>query len=165
MTMSRILLFSAFSLLGLLCFPQSSSLTRDKDPVIISGASLPDLSTTAPAEIVGFSYMNGSWTQIPVQADERALLDIVTPYGPLAGTGVGYLPPGPSASNPKLYFYCDAATHVGADPVATFDSDDELSFMAKDAGGKFNGTSYPAGVLSHVCYQVMIKDTMLRDTG
>lgn len=163
--MSRIIFLSAFSLLGFLCFPQSSSLTRDKDPVIISGASLPDFSTVGPAEIVGFKYVSGSWTQIPVQADERALLDIVTPYGPLAGTGAGYLPPGPSASNPKLYFYCDAATHVGVDAVATFDSDDELSFMAKDAGGKFNGTSYPAGVVNNVCYQVMIKDTMLRDTG
>lgn len=163
--MKRIIFLSAFSLLGFLCFPQSSSLKRDKDPVIISGASLPDFSTSGPAEIVGFKYVNGSWTQIPVQADERALLDIVTPYGPLAGTGAGYLPPGPSASNPKLYFYCDAATHVGADPVTTFDSDDELSFMVKDAGGKFNGTSYPAGVVSNVCYQVMIRDTMLRDTG
>lgn len=163
--MRKTIFLSIFSLLSILSFSQSSSLTRDKDPVIISGAGLPDFSTLGPNEIVGFKYVNNNWTQIPVQADERALLDIVTPYGPLAGTGVGYLPPGPSASNPKIYFYCDAATHVGADPVGLFDSDDELSFMAKDAGGKFSGTSYPAGVTSGLCYQVMIRDTMLRDTG
>lgn len=163
--MNRLIFLSAFSLVSIPSFAQSSSLTRDKDPVVISGAGLPDFSTLSPNDIVGFKYVNGNWTQIPVQADERALLDIVTPYGPLAGTGAGYLPPGPSASNPKIYFYCDAATHVGADPLGLFDSDDELSFMVKDAGGKFNGTSYPGGVASSLCYQVMIRDTMLRDTG
>lgn len=163
--MNRIVLLSALGLWGSLCSGQSSSLSRDKDPVIIAGASLPDFSTLSPHEIVGFKYVSGNWIQIPVQADERALLDIVTPYGPLAGTGAGYLPPGPSPSNPKLYFYCDGATYVGADLPGTFDSDDELCFMAKDAGGRFNGTTYPPGTVNQLCYQVMIKDTMLRDTG
>jgi hypothetical protein len=163
--MNKITFLSAFSLAGFLSFAQSSSLVRNNDPVIISGASLPDLSTLTPSEIVGFKYAGGNWTQIPVQADERTLLDIVTPYGPLAGAGVGFLPPAPSPSNPKIYFYCDAATHVGVDAVNTFDSDDELSFMAKDAGGKFNGTSYPAGVAANLCYQVMVLDTVLHDTG
>lgn len=163
--MKHLVFLSTLNLMGFLSFAQNSSLSRDKEPVIISGASLSDFSALEPHEIVGFKYLSGSWTQIPVQADERALLDIVTPYGPLAGTGAGYLPPGPSPSNPKIYFYCDAATHTGADLPGTFDSDDELCFMVKDAGGKFNGTSYPPGVVNNLCYQVMIKDTMLRDTG
>jgi hypothetical protein len=163
--MNKIIFLSAFSLAGFLSFAQSSSLTRNNDPVIISGTSLPDLSTLTPSEIVGFKYASGNWTQVPVQVDERALLDIVTPYGPLAGTGLGFLPPAPSPSNPKIYLYCDAATNVGVDATSTFDGDDELSFMAKDAGGKFNGTSYPTGVASNLCYQVMVLDTVLHDTG
>lgn len=163
--MNKIIFLATFSLTGFLSSAQSSSLTRKNDPVIISGASLPDLSTLAPSEIVGFKYATGNWTQIPVQVDERALLDIVTPYGSLAGAGVGFLPPAPSPSNPKIYFYCDAATHVGVDAITTFDGDDELSFMAKDAGGKFNGANYPAGVATNLCYQVMVLDTVLQDTG
>jgi len=144
---------------------QTSSLTRVNDPVIISGADLSFFSVINPDQIVGFKYVSGTWSQIPVQVDERALLDIVTPYGALAGTGVGYLPPAPSPNNPKIYFYCDAATNIGVDPVATFDSDDELVFMAKDAGGMYTGTNYPAGVVQGSCQQVAIYDTMSVDTG
>lgn len=162
--MNRSFLFLLFAHAGLLVNAQSV-LQRQHDPVIVTGASLPGLSGLNPSEIVGFRYDNQAWTQIPVQVDERALLDIVKPYGPLAGTGVGYLPPAPSANNPKIYFYCDANTHVGPDPVVTFDSDDELVFMAKDAGNIFTGSTYPAGVLGTSCHQVMINDTMHKDTA
>jgi hypothetical protein len=158
--MKKILLPILFSGVSLFSISQSSSLNRVNDPVVITGASIAALNTLKPTDIVAFCYIDGSWGQIPVQVDERALLDIVTPYGALAGTGVGYLPPAPSASNPKLLFYCDTATNVGGDADTTFDSNDELVFMSKDAGGLFTGGGYPTGVVNGTCQQVTITDPL-----
>jgi len=108
-----------------------------------------------PGQIVGFKFSGGVWSQIPVQVDERALLDIVTPYGPLA-SGAGYTP---SASNPKILFYCDTSTYVGADPDTTFDSNDELVFMLKDAGGQSDG-SLPIGVVAGTCTEITLTDPL-----
>jgi hypothetical protein len=108
---------------------------------------------------VGFRFENGAWKQIPVQVDERALLDIVTPYGPLAAAAGN--PPSPS--NPKVLFYCDAATHTGADPDPAFDNDDELVFMAKDAGNLAGGAP-PANVVNGSGRRITITDP-LGETG
>src|SRR6218665_15765 len=94
------ILFTVFSVYA------QSTLNRPNDPVVLTGSQLPALNVLKPAAIVGFKYVNGTWTQIPIQIDERALLDIVTPYGSLAGNASGYMAPAPSASNPKIYFYC-----------------------------------------------------------
>lgn len=134
---------------------QTSTLNRPNDPVVLTGSQLTSFSSLQPSQIVGFKFVNGSWIQIPIQVDERALLDIVTPYGGLA-TQVGY-PPSPI--NPKITFYCDAATNTGADPTSTFDSDDELVFMAKDAGGQSNGT-IPNGVVTNTCSEITITDPL-----
>ena len=134
---------------------QTGTLNRPNDPIVLTGAELPSFSAMKPARIVGFRFSQGTWAQIPVQADERALLDIVTPYGPLA-SGAGHTP---SASNPKILFYCDTATYVGTDPDTTFDSNDELVFMAKDAGDRSDGSA-PAGVISASCLEVTITDPL-----
>jgi hypothetical protein len=136
-------------------FSQSSTLNRPKDPVILSGSQLTSFAGLNPRQIVGFKFENGNWMQIPVQVDERASLDIVTPYGPLA-IAAGYPP---SLSNPTITFYCDSATYTGADPITTFDSDDELVFMAKDAGGQSNGTT-PSGVVNATCQEITITDPL-----
>jgi hypothetical protein len=137
-------------------YAQVSTLTRSNDPVILSGADLSNFGALNPSAIVGFKFINGAWTQIPIQVDERALLDIVTPYGPLAATSA--FPPSPT--NPKIYFYTDATTYTGADPITTFDADDELVFMAKDAGGLFAGANYPSGIVSGSCRQITITDPL-----
>jgi hypothetical protein len=150
--------FLAFMSLLVFSIPvsaQTSTLNRPNDPVVITGAQLPSFSSLTINQIVGFKFVNGAWLQIPIQVDEKALLDIVKPYGPLA-TQAGYPP---SASNPKITFYCDANTYTGADPIITFDTDDELVFMAKDAGGQKNGT-FPAGVINTSCQQVTITDPL-----
>ena len=142
---------TAFALfLILTAFTQSSTLNRTNDPVILTGANLPTFLMLNTNSIVGFKFVSGTWSQIPIQVDEIALLDIVTPYGPLA-IAAGY-PPTPS--NPKLNFYTDGNTYTGADPVPTFDTDDELVFMAKDAGGQFNGSTYPAGIVAGSCREI-----------
>ncbi len=81
------LIISCFSVLA-----QTSSLNRPFDPVIMSGSNLSFYIGAAPARIVGFKFTNGAWQQVPVQVDEKAVLDIVAPYGPYA-KDKGYTPP------------------------------------------------------------------------
>ena len=45
---------------------QSSTLDRDRDPVVLTGAELPSLLGLAPSAVVAFRYQGG-WVQIPVQ--------------------------------------------------------------------------------------------------
>jgi hypothetical protein len=128
---------------------------RPHDPVVMTGAQLAPFVGLAPTDIVGFRFENNTWKQIPVQVDERALLDIVTPYGPLAAAAS--YPPSPS--NPKVVFYCDAATHTGADPDPAFDNDDELVFMAKDAGDLADG-SLPPNVVNGSARRITVADPL-----
>jgi hypothetical protein len=134
---------------------QVSTLNRPNDPIVLTGSQLTSFSNLTPGQIVGFKFVNGAWIQIPIQVDERALLDIMTPYGPNANGG-NYVP---SPNNPKVTFYCDPTTYTGADPNTNFDSDDELVFMAKDAGGPSNGAS-PSGIICGTCKEIAINDPL-----
>jgi len=100
----------------------ASTLDRPEDPVVLTGAQLPTLQGAAPAAIVAFRYLGG-WQQVPVQVDERFTQSFSTVYNGAA-----------SSTNVNLPVYADADTWTGADPNAAFDADDELVFMAKDAG-------------------------------
>ena len=153
--MKHACLFAAL-LLASAAQAQTSTLNRPYDPVVLTGASLPAYASLAPASIVGFQFKAGAWRQIPVQVDERALLDIVTPYGS-AATGTAYPP---AATNPRVLFYCDASTKVGADATATFDADDELVFMVADAGGRATGQAAPAGVVTGSGYEIAVTDPL-----
>ncbi|GAA4361933.1 hypothetical protein GCM10023185_29340 [Hymenobacter saemangeumensis] len=135
---------------------QLSTLNRPAEPVVMTGASLSVFASLRPADVVGFRYANSAWQQIPVQVDERALLDVVKPYGALAAAA-GY-PPSPN--NPRILFYTDAGTFTGADPVTTIDADDELVFMTKDAGGRAPAGSLPAGVVPGSCREVSLTDPL-----
>ncbi len=106
---------------------------RDADPVVLTGARLPGLVGATPREVVGFRRSGGAWRQVPVQVDERALVDFRavrqsgrTPFSQLA--------------------YTDAGTFAGADPRRAFDADDELAAMARDAGDAAGGAADPRGV-------------------
>ena len=137
--MRRVNSVVALALAFLVCFAYHSPLSanvldRDCDPVILDGGQLNDLIGLSPDKVVAFRYSSG-WVQIPLQIDERALNDFGTVYDtiPLGVTTVGY---------------ADAGTFAGADPDPTFDSNDELVFMAKDAGDRVpSGTPNPAGVI------------------
>jgi hypothetical protein len=48
----------------------SRSLDRDLDPVIMTGAALPDLAGVAFAQLFGYAYQGGLWRQIPLQFDD-----------------------------------------------------------------------------------------------
>jgi len=57
--------------------------------------------------------------------------------------------------------YSDPGTYVGADSNPLFDQDDELVFMAKDAGGAAAvGASLPAGVVAGSGVQLAIHDSL-----
>lgn len=112
----------------------TSTLTRDLDPVVLLGSELDALRGTDVDRVVGFRW-DGGWIQIPVQIDERAVVDFGTVYDE-------------PANGITMLAYVDPNTYAGADPNAAFDSDDELVFMAADAGGKAPpAVSLPNGVL------------------
>ena len=48
----------------------SSTLDRDADPVVLTGAALPQFVGAQPSRIVAFKFA-GTWQQVPVQVDER----------------------------------------------------------------------------------------------
>ncbi|MGI4870525.1 MAG: hypothetical protein ACRYFX_05025 [Janthinobacterium lividum] len=135
---------------------QTSTLTRALDPVVLAGSSLPNFVGQSPGSLVGFRYGASGWQQIPVQVDERALLDIAAPYGP-NGAGTDYPT---AATNPKVLFYCDASTPTGADANATFDADDELVFLVREAGGRAVGVAPPAGTVASTCHELTLTDPL-----
>jgi hypothetical protein len=114
----------------------------------------------APDEVVGFRYINNAWQQIPVQIDERRLMDMTIPYSgiPMFGTCLFK-----SEENVvwDILFYTDPNTFTGADTTdLNFDADDELAFMAKDVGGIAPASSCPGGVYANSKCQVQVQDPL-----
>ena len=123
----------------------ANSLDRDSDPVIISGIDLSNFIGLQPDVIIGFRYESG-WIQVPIQVDERTIIDFGTVYNeePIGIT---------------TWTYTDTSTFVGGDPDPTFDVDDELVFMAKDAGERISPIPVePGGVIAGTGYEVDVFD-------
>jgi len=126
---------------------QASTLDRDRDPVVLTGLDLPWLSGVPVDRIAAFRYQ-GEWIQIPVQIDERDTVDFGTVYD-LAPVGIATLT------------YTDAATHTGPDSDPLFDDDDELVFMAADAGDRTpTARARPAGLVAGSGLEVAISDPL-----
>jgi len=113
---------------------------RSDEPVVLTGADLPSLLGATPGRIVAFAHSRpdgrSTWTQIPVQVDQRKVIDYgeKPPTNGQAGVpGTVYGSGVPSGVTDLQY--ADPNTWVGADPDATFDRNDELVFMASDGGG------------------------------
>lgn len=99
-----------------------------------------------PSELVAFKSDDGlSLVQIPVQVDERAMIDVTKPYGEPPS---GYL----------VMMYTDANWHTGADNNTLIDVDDEIAFMLKDAGTQYTGEDYPSGTIAGTKKEVSITD-------
>lgn len=123
------------------------------EPVVLDGASLARLAGVAPERVVAFRYKrtrsgkHEKWRQIPVQVDERKLVDFGSAPGSnntpgVDGTVYGTAPIGVTALQ-----YTDPATFVGADSDPALDADDEVTLMAGDAGDKARKRSRrPRGV-------------------
>jgi len=121
-----------------------------------------------PDDIVAFKYQSSSWVQIPIQIDERVLLDITEPYDSLEleeirSMGNECLRNSTRDTTWNVLFYADAETHIGADTAATFDNDDELLFMTKDAGMQSSANAYPTGTLQGSVCEIAVTDPLEMD--
>jgi hypothetical protein len=112
----------------------------------LTGASLSELLGDAPGGIVAFRY-DGGWTQIPVQIDERKIVDFGTIYD---STATGF----------TILTYADAGTFTGGDPDPTFDADDELVLMGREAGTRAVFAGEPAGVLAGSGLELAVTDPL-----
>ena len=116
--------------------------TVPSDPVVLEGSALPKLVGGDPMHVVGFAWDGTVWHQIPVQVDER---DLVNPgqiyhrptasYPTLSGTSTPYkilvyTPP----ANLTAGYTPVGTTYTPSDSDPTFDANDELSFLANDTG-------------------------------
>ncbi|RYE21707.1 MAG: T9SS type A sorting domain-containing protein [Sphingobacteriales bacterium] len=144
----------------------AGTVIRNRTPVVLTGSnfSTTTVNSFAATDLVGFVYKasTGAWTQVPIQVDEKKMVHGGTIYntattrdgsGSTWGTNRYY-------STYNSLQYCDANTWVGTDGTATFDTDDEVVFMARDAGGDLapNSASYPAGVIATAGAQVKLTD-------
>lgn len=131
-----------------------STVTRPYDAVVLSGSAVPQLQGIAPSRLVAFTFVSGSWQQVPVQVDERAVLDLAKPknVSPIGKTAL---------------FYTDANTWTGADANATLDADDEIAFMVRDGHGQardMDGTgsyvlSPPAHTVAGKSIEIEVNDS------
>ena len=123
---------------------------RDSDPIVIKGADVPVLLGSQPGRVVAFSY-DGGWHQVPVQVDERKLVDY-------AAVRQGHQTSGRPFSN---LAYADPGTFAGADPDPSLDADDEIAAMAMDAGDGVNsGGADPSGVEPGTRSELRIADAV-----
>jgi hypothetical protein len=100
---------------------------------VLTGSQVPTLSRVAANQVVAFRVdAAGGWTQIPVQVDERVATTMNKVYGVSATTT--FAPYTSVSVNIPVTVYADPGTFVGADPDPTLDPDDEIAFMARDAG-------------------------------
>ena len=56
------------------------SQARASDPLVVGGSRVASLLGVRVGDIVGFRWSNG-WVQIPVQVDQRKLVELNTVYG------------------------------------------------------------------------------------
>lgn len=126
----------------------TNALQRDAEPVVLSGIDLPVLLGATPSGIVAFRRDAG-WVQFPVQVDERVEID--------AGTIYNAAPLGT-----RLSVYADPGTFTGADSNPVFDVDDEIVFLAGDAGSEGDIGSPPLGVLPGSGVEIVLTNPVSR---
>ncbi|MBA2630727.1 MAG: hypothetical protein H0U84_06870 [Thermoleophilaceae bacterium] len=123
------------------------TLNRPEDPVVLTGANVPSLSSVAAGDVVAFRWIN-RWLQVPVQVDERKQVDFGTLYN---SSSMGF----------ATTVYADANTFAGADTNANVDADDEIAFMAKDTGSEApGGSGNPAGVVAGSGVKVRVRSNL-----
>jgi hypothetical protein len=129
----------------------SSVNERVYDAVTLTGADVEDLQGVAPGLIVAFRF-DASWQQIPMQIDEVDTVDFGTIYS-IEPMGFSTL------------VYTDTSTFTGPDADPTFDVNDELVFMAEDAGAKCMAGTVPPGVEPMSGMELAIVDPLDGDTA
>lgn len=133
--------------------PVRSTVGRLADPVVVTGGDVPRLAGVPADAVVAFRASSDGWTQIPVQVDERVDTTMADVYDLPADTFN-------SSIGIPVNVYADPGTFVGADPDPTVDADDEIAFMARDAGGSAvtAGHDAPAGTVPETGVEVLVAD-------
>src|SRR5262245_11628493 len=134
-----------------LCAPYPSGTTGGRDAHNGTTVVPPDARTGVPVnEIVAFRWTGLAFVEIPVQVDERYQYCLSNPpsgFSFYSGTDLELTYAWDTESWKKTDGQCSAAYPPGVgptpDPVATLDDDDEIAFMASDAG-----LQAPVGVLA-----------------
>jgi hypothetical protein len=150
-----------------------STIVRPDEPIVLTGSQLTALLGTEPDRIVAFRHTRDNetnttaWTQIPVQVDERKVVDFGSQPANNTTPGVNGTVYGTSPIGVTALQYADPNTFVGADSDPTFDADDELVFMSDDAGGapRYNEKSEPTGIVPGSGVQVHLNDTLGAKAG
>ncbi len=147
------------------CTKHYGTLNRLGDPVVMTGAQLPKLIGAPPQQIVGYAWDTHVWTQVPVQVDER---DMVNPgqilheppanWPQVGGQPYKILVYTPTAWTSPGYTSWDTYTPHDSDP--TFDSNDEVSFMQEDTGLQADVGNAPAGLDPTQGQEVKVTDPL-----
>jgi hypothetical protein len=127
------------------------ALSRPAEPAVLTGDDLSRMSGVAPDEIAAFRYDRAAdrWGQIPVQVDERHVVDFREVHNNTQPHSLLSLE------------YSDAGTLTGPDPNPGLDGDDEVVFMARDADGRApSAAPDPAGALPGSGQVVRIADPL-----
>ncbi len=120
---------------------------RSHEPIVLRGDALPALLGLSPGDIVAYRFDAEGYVAIPVQVDQRHLVDLKI------------LRDGRGAIGDEVLAYADPENNAGEDPDATFDADDELALMAKDAGERADDDApLPRGVASSPRVELTLDD-------
>ena len=136
-------------------------LNRPDDPVVLTGASATPLVGSSPRRVVAFRWLSGSWEQVPVQVDERAWIDfgrVPATNGSAGARGTVY---GTAPIGVEALQYADVGTFVGPDPDPEVDADDEIAFMAHDAGDRADGATPPDHTVPGSGVEVALTDRLV----
>ena len=134
--------------------------SRPEDPVVVTGRTLTPLLGVAPDRVAAFRREAGAWVPIPVQVDERALVDFgsePSANGVPGSTGTVY---GTQAIGVAVLQYTDPETWVGPDPNPAVDRNDEVALMARDAGDQALGAEPPEHVDAATGLELSITDPL-----
>ena len=120
---------------------------RPEDPVVLNADQVPRLLGAQPGKVLAFRYLTDRWDQVPVQVDERALVDLAKPKN-AAPTGKTFLT------------YTDPATFTGPDPDPTVDANDEIAMMGIDSGLEAPAGSAPPNTVVGSGTKVRLVDSV-----
>jgi S-layer homology domain len=138
----------------------AAPVSRPEDPVVVTGRTLRPLFGVAPDRVAAFRREAGAWVRIPVQVDERAVVDFgsePTSNGDPGTTGTVY---GTDPIGVVALQYTDPDTWVGPDPNPAVDGNDEVALMARDAGEQALGADPPEHVDAATGVELSITDPL-----
>lgn len=143
--------------------PTWSSLARPADPIVLLAKEVPfGAKGITPSQVVAFRFTD-QWEQIPVQVDERDLVE----YGKVYGAYAKDINPTAKSYGLGVFetFYTDEGTFTGPDTNPLLDDDDEIAFMARDAGARPDAFFEPGGVIPGTGHEVRITDPLGQGEG